>query len=98
MAERGELVTWGDDCKKKVTGSLGNSEAIQAKIKAGDWNDYVIVARGNKLMHQINGAKTVEVTDDCEAKRLKKGVLALQLHAGPPMTVQFKDIRIKELK
>ena len=98
MAERGELVTWGDDCKKKVTGSLGKSDEIQAKIKDGGWNDYVIIARGNQLMHQINGAKTVEVTDNCEAKRLKKGVLALQLHAGPPMTVQFKDIRIKELK
>ena len=98
MAERGELVTWGEDCKKTVVGSLGESDAIQAKIKPGDWNDYVIVARGNRLTHQINGAKTVEVTDDCEAKRLKKGVLALQLHAGPPMTVQFKDIRIKELK
>jgi len=98
MAERGELVTWGEDCKKKVVGSLGKSDEIQAKIKDGDWNDYVIIARGNQLMHQINGAKTVEVTDSCEAKRLKKGVLALQLHAGPPMTVQFKNIRIKEIK
>jgi hypothetical protein len=98
MAERGESVVWGEDCKKQVAGSLGKSDEIQAKIKAGDWNDYVIIARGNQLMHQINGAKTVEVTDNCEAKRLKKGVLALQLHAGPPMTVQFKDIRIKEIK
>jgi hypothetical protein len=98
MAERGESVMWNEDCKKQVVGSLGKSDDIQAKIKAGDWNDYVIVARGNQLMHQINGAKTVEVTDNCEAKRLKKGVLALQVHAGPPMTVQFKDIRIRELK
>jgi hypothetical protein len=98
MAERGESVVWGEDCKKQVTGSLGKSDEIQAKIKAGDWNDYVIIARGNQLMHQINGAKTVEVTDNCEAKRLTKGVLALQLHAGPPMTVQFKNIRIKEIK
>ena len=98
MAERGESVVWGEDCKKKVVGSLGKSDEIQAKIKANGWNDYVIIARGNQLMHQINGVKTVEVTDNCEAKRLKKGVLALQLHAGPPMTVQFKDIRIKELK
>ena len=98
MAERGELVMWGEDCKKKVVGSLGKPDEIQGKIKDGDWNDYVIIARGNQLMHQINGAKTVEVTDNCEAKRLKKGVLALQLHAGPPMTVQFKNIRIKEIK
>jgi len=98
MAERGESVVWGEDCKKQVVESVGKSDDIQAKIKAEDWNEYVIIARGNQLMHQINGMKTVEVTDNCEAKRLKKGVLALQLHAGPPMTVQFKNIRIKELK
>ena len=98
MAERGESVVWGEYCKKQVVGSVGKSDDIQAKIKADDWNEYVIIARGNQLMHQINGMKTVEVTDNCEAKRLKKGVLALQLHAGPPMTVQFKNIRIKQLK
>src|SRR5688572_9029829 len=98
MAERGESVVWGDDCKKKVTGSVGKSDEIQAKIKADDWNEYVIIAQGNQFMHQINGARTVEVIDQCEAKRLTKGVLALQLHAGPPMVVQFKNIRIRELK
>lgn len=98
MAERGESVVWDKDCKKQVTGSVGKSDEIQAKIKPDDWNEYVIIARGNNLTHQINGVKTVEVTDDCEAKRLKKGVLALQLHAGPPMVVQIKNIRIKELK
>jgi hypothetical protein len=98
MAQRGESVVWDADCKKQVVGTLGKSEEIQAKIKHEDWNEYVIIARGNQFMHQINGTKTVEVTDNCEAKRLTKGVLALQLHAGPPMTVQFKDIRIRELK
>ena len=98
MAERGQSVVWDEDCKKQVVGSVGKSEDIQAKIKPEEWNDYVIIARGKQLMHQINGLKTVEVTDNCEAKRLTKGVLALQLHAGPPMTVQFKDIRIRELK
>jgi hypothetical protein len=98
MAQRGESVVWDEECKKKVVGSVGKSDEIQAKIKPGEWNSYVIIARGNQLMHQINGVKTVEVTDNCEAKRLKKGILALQLHAGPPMLVQFKDIRIKELK
>src|SRR5687767_10431664 len=98
MAQRGESVVWDEDCKKQVVGSVGKSEEIQAKIKPGDWNTYVIIARGKELMHQINGAKTVEVTDNCEAKRLKKGILAIQLHAGPPMMVQVKDIRIKELK
>jgi hypothetical protein len=96
MATRGEKVVWDKDCKKQVTGSLGKSEEIQAIIKKEDWNDYVIIAKGNHLQHFINGKPTVDVTDECEAKSAKSGVLALQLHAGQPMTVEFKNIRIKQ--
>ena len=98
MAERGQKVEWDADCKKQVTGSLGKSDEIQSKIKDEEWNEYHISARGNRLIHKINGVTTVDVTDNCESKRLKSGVLALQLHAGPPMTVQFKDIRLTNLK
>jgi putative heme-binding domain-containing protein len=97
MAQRGELVTWTADGKKNVTGRLGTSEEIQAKIKPNDWNDYVIIAEGKRLQHFINGVQTVGVIDETEGKRLTSGILALQLHAGEPMTVQFKDIRIKSL-
>ena len=96
MATRGEKVVWDKDCKKQVTGSLGKSEEIQATIKKEDWNDYVIIAKGNHLQHFVNGKQTVDVTDECEAKFAKSGVLALQLHAGQPMTVEFKNIRIKQ--
>ena len=98
MAARGEKVVWDKDCKKQVTGSVGNSDEIQAAIKQGGWNDYVIIAKGNHFQHLINGRVTVDVTDDCESKRQTNGVLALQLHAGPPMTVEFKNIRLKVLK
>jgi len=97
MAARGEKVVWDKDCKKQITGSVGKSEEIQAAIKQDGWNDYVVVANGNHLQHFINGLPTVDVTDECEAKAAKSGVLALQLHAGQPMTVQFKDIRLKTL-
>ena len=97
MAMRGEQVTWTRGGKKEVTGHLGKSEEIQAKIKKDDWNEYVVIARGNHLQHFINGVPTVDVFDETEGKRLDSGILALQLHAGPPMTVRFKDIRIKSL-
>src|SRR5207244_849544 len=97
MAMRGERVTWTTEGKKEVTGRLGKPEAIQAAIKKDDWNDYVVIARGNHLQHVINGVPTVDVFDDFESKRLTSGLLALQLHAGEPMTVRFKDIRIKSL-
>jgi len=95
MASRGEKVVWDKDCKKQVTGSLGKSEDLQAAIRQGEWNNYVIIAKGNHLRHYINGHQTVDVIDDCESKRAMKGVLALQLHAGKPMLVQFRDIRLR---
>ena len=97
LAQRGEKVVIGADGKKQVAGSVGDAAEIGAAIKKGDWNDYVIIAEGNHLQQFINGKQTVDVVDECEAKRALNGVLALQLHAGPPMTAQFKNIRIKRL-
>jgi hypothetical protein len=84
--------------KIEVAGSVGKSQDIQSKIKNEDWNDYVVIAKGNHLQHFINGVQTVDVVDEQESKAPKSGVLALQLHVGGPMTVQFKDVRIKSLK
>jgi uncharacterized protein (TIGR03067 family) len=95
MAARGEKVVWDKECTKQVKGSLGNSAEIQAAIRKGDWNDYVIIAKGNHLQHFVNGKQTIDVIDDCETKRAMTGVLALQLHAGQPMTVQFRNLRLK---
>jgi hypothetical protein len=101
LAKRGEKVVIKDAAGKPkldVVGSVGKSDEIQAKIKHEDWNDYVVIARGNHLQHFINGQQTVDVIDEQEAKAAKSGVLALQIHQGPPMVVQFKNIRIKPLK
>jgi len=95
MAERGEKVTWTADCKKEVTGKTGDSAEIQASIKKEQWNDYVIVVKGNHFQHFINGKLTVDVTDECASKRADSGVLAFQVHAGPPMKVQFRNIQLK---
>jgi uncharacterized protein (TIGR03067 family) len=95
LATRGEKVLLDKNCEKKVTGSVGSSDEIQASLKPGDWNEYVIIAQGNHLQQFINGKQTVDVTDDCESKRAMTGVLALQLHAGPAMKVQFRDIRMR---
>src|SRR5439155_9889993 len=84
--------------KVRVVGSVGDSEAIQAAIRSEDWNDYVITARGNHLVQTINGNVTVDVTDEAADKRAMSGIVALQLHAGAPMRVQFRDIRLKRLR
>ncbi len=97
LATRGQMVRIEADGTKRVVGTMGTSADVATAIKQGDWNDYVIIARGNHLTQVINGRVTVDVTDDEVAKRAMSGVLALQLHAGHPMMVQFKDLRLKRL-
>ncbi len=97
MANRGEKVVWDKDGKKQVVGSVGNAADIEGSLRKGDWNDYVIIAQGNHLQQFINGKQTIDVTDETETKRAMSGIIALQLHAGPPMMAQFKNIRIKKL-
>jgi len=81
----------------EVTGSVGDSAAIQASIRAEDWNEYKIVARGNRVQHFINGMQTVDVTDEDAAHAPQEGILALQIHQGPPMVVQVKDLLLQRL-
>ncbi|MBT3596724.1 MAG: DUF1080 domain-containing protein [Verrucomicrobia bacterium] len=101
LAQRGQMtsvVRNGDKHKVEVLGSLGASEDIQSQIKNEDWNDYKIIAVENRFVHVINGRVTAIVLDEDKEKQVGSGILALQLHAGPPMTVQFRDIKIKKLK
>jgi hypothetical protein len=97
LAQRGERVTFGKDGKKSVE-VIGDKDELQKKIRAEDWNDYIIIAEGHSLRHFVNGTLLSEVIDDQEGKAASSGVLAIQLHSGPPMKVQIKDIRLKELK
>ena len=98
LAQRGQKTTISVDGKVEEAGKVGDTKELQANIKNEDWNDYTVIAQGNHLQHIINGKTTVDVTDNQVERRSMSGILALQLHAGPPMTVQFKDIRIKTLK
>ncbi|MBU6400899.1 MAG: DUF1080 domain-containing protein, partial [Verrucomicrobia bacterium] len=97
LATRGQMVEIQPDGKIRVLGTMGASDEVAAVIKKGDWNNYTIIARGNHLTQIINGRVTVDVTDDQASKRARSGILALQLHAGHPMMVQFKNIRLKKL-
>jgi len=97
LAQRGEKVEISEDGKKSMT-RIGDRAELQKKLKNEDWNDFTIVAKGNHLTHIINGVVMSEVIDNEKGKAAKSGVIALQLHQGPPMTVQFKDIELKRLK
>lgn len=98
LVTRGKRMEIGPDGMKTEGEAIGESDALQAKINQGEWNDYRIVAEGPRLRHYINGQLMSEVIDHEVEKRAEKGILALQLHAGPPMKVEFKNIRLKRLK
>jgi type 1 glutamine amidotransferase len=97
LAERGQKSIIGSDGRKDYS-PLGDADALMNNIKEGDWNAYHIIARGNHIILKVNGQVTAEVVDNEKAQRELSGVLALQLHAGPPMTVQFRDIKLKRLE
>jgi Domain of Unknown Function (DUF1080) len=69
-------------------------EAVK-KLKPDEWNDYEITAKGHHITLKLNGIKSVDLEDPTGDLG---GVIALQLHVGPAMEVQFKDIKIKELE
>ncbi len=62
-----------------------------------EWHDYRVLVEGNHHRHWIDGTKTVDVVDLDESGRKLEGVLAVQVHVGPAMTIQYKDFELKNL-
>jgi hypothetical protein len=81
----------------KVTGSAGELDSLKSKIKKEDWNQIRLVIRGNRLQHFVNGVLISDVTDNDTANRKMAGLLGVQVHVGPPMKVEYRNIRLKQL-
>ena len=106
LAKRGEsaiITGTKKNAKGRVTPvrevtQIGDAKELQKAIKAApEWNEYTIIAKGNVLIHKINGVVMSKLIDNDENKRLS-GSLAIQLHQGPPMKMQVRSVKIKELK
>jgi hypothetical protein len=67
------------------------------EFAADEWHEYRVLVRGNHHQHWINGHKTADLIDFDEEGRALEGVLAVQVHVGPPMKVEYKDFEIKHL-
>jgi hypothetical protein len=78
-------------------GALNANDALRAEIKQNDWNQFQVVARGNVLIHILNGHVTALFVDDDVEGRALDGLLGLQIHTGPPMKVEFRNVWIKTL-
>lgn len=90
---------WGalydESRRKKVL--VQASEAALAKLDKTGWNQYVITAKGNHITIELNGVKSVEWTET-EPGIEDNGFIALQLHSGGPLTMEFKDLMIRVLE
>jgi hypothetical protein len=93
VALHGQKVTVDNAGDKWITGTTG----LVQKIELDQWNTFEVIANGNKLVHKLNGKVTAEIIDHDQAGRLMKGVIALQVHRGPAMRVQLKDVELKRL-
>ena len=74
-----------------VNGWKGKAETV---VKPKDWNSFEILCKGDLIQIRVNGLLTAELHDTAKMD----GVLALQVHKGPGMEVEFRNMRIKELK
>jgi hypothetical protein len=96
LAPRG-TAGYVSDSARGTIGALENSDALKAYIKDKDWNQFHVIARGGTLIHILNGHVTAVFVDDDVKNRTLKGLLGFQIHVGPPMKVEFKDIYLKTL-
>jgi hypothetical protein len=98
LSMRGDKTTLTLDAKGKLQKKVekfGDSKDIGKAVKKADWNQYRITAKGFHFTQYINGVKTTELIDNDEKIRRSDGLLAFQVHAGPPMKVYFKNIVLK---
>ena len=96
LALRGQ-VTHLQSSKKALIANLRSGDDLKGLIKAGDWNQFHIIARGNILTHVLNGHLMAEAIDDDAANRALGGLIGFQMHVGPPMKVEFRNIWLKNL-
>jgi len=97
VALRGQFTYIGDGKKPGLVGSLGSSAELKGFIKDSDWNDLHIIARGDTLIQVLNGHVMSMLIDQDKANRKMDGLIGIQIHRGPVMKIEVRNIRIKEL-
>jgi hypothetical protein len=93
LAVRGEVTHVTGTHPPAVVSTLGDNQELGALIHK-DWNAIHLQARGNLLMHSINGRLMAVVVDD-DPQRERKGLIGVQVHVGPPMNIEYRNWRIR---
>jgi hypothetical protein len=97
LAMRGQFSYIPENGKPGLVGSVGDSNELKGLIKGEDWNDLHLIARGNTIVQLLNGRITSMLIDDDPAGRKMEGLIGIQVHKGPPMKIEVRNIRLKKL-
>ena len=97
VAERGEEVTLTADGKRRAS-RVADAEELLEPYKPGDWNHYRILCRKAEITVWLNGVKMCHIIDRDPATAAKRGFIGLQMHPGPPMKVQFRNLHLTPLE
>jgi len=98
VARRGQKVTIPPElnAKGKSTPKVTGTFPAEPVFDLAEWNEYEIIAKGNRLIHKINGVVTVDVVDN-DPRAKPSGAIGFQLHKGPEMTIFVKDVEVRHL-
>ena len=94
MAVRGQMTRVVGTRPPIVVATFGE-DAQLAALATDDWNAVHLSVRGNTLTHMLNGRLMSVTIDDDAANRPADGLLGVQVHVGPPMKVEYRNIRLK---
>ena len=96
LAVRGQFTHIGDGVRPRIQGALGDKDALKEVIKPG-WNQFHLIARGPVIVQILNGRVTSALIDDDLKNRAMAGLIGIQLHRGPPMTIEVRNVYLKRL-
>lgn len=97
LAPRGQRTVIETDKAPRIIDTLGSKAQLLKAIKYDDWNELRIVVKGNDMKHYINGVLMSEVIDNDVANRKMSGLIGVQVHVGPPMKIEYRNLMLKKL-
>ena len=96
MAFRGQVVEGAGLGAKRMMGTIGDRSTLGALVKANDWNQYTVVARGGTFIHIVNGQlMAVMIDDDPESSNNQPGIFGIEIEATTKVSV--RNIWLKKL-
>jgi 3-keto-disaccharide hydrolase len=94
LAVRGQMTRVVGGRPPVLVSTIGDTAELAGAV-TDEWNAVHVIARGNVLTHIINGRVMTVVIDDDAPNRPVDGLIGVQVHVGPPMKVEYKNIRLK---